>query len=137
MAIRMTVLASGSRGNSAVLSSSDTSILIDAGLSCKETLKRMHTAGEKPVRAQRRGHHPRASGTNVNGLAVLARKLRNPHLHDRAYSPRLEALGTAPTRPENTDGSKADAHIEQLELFNAGEAFQIGDIGGYPLHHPA
>ena len=42
MAMRMTVLASGSRGNSTVLSSSCASILVDAGISCRETLKRMH-----------------------------------------------------------------------------------------------
>ncbi|MGZ4859211.1 MAG: MBL fold metallo-hydrolase, partial [Candidatus Angelobacter sp.] len=35
--MRMTVLASGSRGNSTVLSSSCASILVDAGISCRET----------------------------------------------------------------------------------------------------
>ncbi len=77
MAIRMTVLASGSRGNSAVLSSSDTSILIDAGLSCKETLKRMHTAGEDPL-ALKGVVITHEHQDHVNGLAVLARKLRIP-----------------------------------------------------------
>ena len=53
--VRMTVLASGSRGNSAVVSSSGTSILLDAGLSCKETLRRMHAAGDDALqRAPRR-----------------------------------------------------------------------------------
>src|SRR5262245_57836499 len=46
VAMRMTILASGSRGNSAVLSSSNVSVLVDAGLSCKETLKRMYAVGE-------------------------------------------------------------------------------------------
>jgi phosphoribosyl 1,2-cyclic phosphodiesterase len=41
MAFRMTVLASGSKGNSTVIASSRTSILVDAGLSCRETLRRM------------------------------------------------------------------------------------------------
>ena len=77
MAVRMTVLASGSRGNSAVLSSSDTSILIDAGLSCKETLKRMHTAGEDPL-ALKGVVITHEHQDHVNGLAVLARKLRIP-----------------------------------------------------------
>ena len=49
MAVRMTVLASGSKGNSTVLSSSGTSILVDAGLSCRETLRRMQVAGEDPA----------------------------------------------------------------------------------------
>jgi len=134
MAIRMTVLASGSRGNSAVLSSSDTSILIDAGLSCKETLKRMHTAGEDPL-ALKGVVITHEHQDHVNGLAVLARKLRIPiymtepthHAWKRWY--RSNA-------PRKSDGSKADAHIEQLELFNAGEAFQIGDIGVTPFTIP-
>ena len=48
MAVRMTVLASGSRGNCTVVSSSWGSILVDAGISCRETLRRMKSAGEDP-----------------------------------------------------------------------------------------
>src|SRR4029450_7916193 len=77
MAVRMTVLASGSRGNSTVVSSSDTSVLVDAGLSCKETMKRMSAAGEDPFKLNgiviTHEHQD-----HVNGLAVLARKLRIP-----------------------------------------------------------
>jgi len=48
MAVRVTLLASGSRGNCAVVSSSTTRLLLDAGLSCRETLRRMKAAGEDP-----------------------------------------------------------------------------------------
>ena len=47
--MRMTVLASGSKGNSTVISSACTRILVDAGLSCRELLKRMSIAGEDPT----------------------------------------------------------------------------------------
>lgn len=46
--VKMTVLASGSKGNSTVLSSSRTRILVDAGLSCRELFKRMAAADEDP-----------------------------------------------------------------------------------------
>jgi len=46
--MRMTVLASGSKGNSTVVATSRTRILVDAGLSCREILKRMQLAGEDP-----------------------------------------------------------------------------------------
>ncbi|HEY0162225.1 MAG TPA: MBL fold metallo-hydrolase, partial [Edaphobacter sp.] len=46
--MRMTVLASGSKGNSTVISSSRTKVLVDAGLSCRELMKRMVIAGEDP-----------------------------------------------------------------------------------------
>src|ERR1700754_4885236 len=75
--MRMTVLASGSKGNSTIISSSSTRILVDAGLSCRELLKRMRSAGEEPealdailVTHEHQDH--------VSGLPVLARKLGIP-----------------------------------------------------------
>ena len=75
--MRMTVLASGSKGNSTVISSSRTRVLVDAGLSCRELLRRMAIAGEDPsaldailITHEHQDH--------VAGLAVLARKLRIP-----------------------------------------------------------
>ena len=75
--MRMTVLASGSRGNSTLVSSDRTRILVDAGLSCRELLKRMHQAGEDPARidALLITHEHQ---DHVQGLAVLARKLGIP-----------------------------------------------------------
>src|SRR5580698_938828 len=75
--VRMTVLASGSRGNSTVVSSTRTRILVDAGMSCREIFKRMREAGEDPrtldailVTHEHQDH--------VQGVAVLARKLGIP-----------------------------------------------------------
>lgn len=71
------MLASGSRGNSALLASSTTRILVDAGLSCRELMKRMQTAGEDPsaldailITHEHQDH--------VQGLAVAARRLGIP-----------------------------------------------------------
>src|ERR1700757_604663 len=75
--VKMTVLASGSRGNSTVVSSSRTRILVDAGMSCREIFKRMAAAGEDPrtldailITHEHQDH--------VQGLAVTARKLGIP-----------------------------------------------------------
>src|SRR5580704_212109 len=86
--VRFTVLASGSKGNSAIVSScpggtdstkstSCTRILVDAGLSCRELFKRMRQVGEDPetldaivITHEHMDH--------VNGLAVTARKLGIP-----------------------------------------------------------
>jgi phosphoribosyl 1,2-cyclic phosphodiesterase len=75
--VRMTVLGSGSRGNSTVVSSSRTRILVDAGLSCRELFKRMAQAGEDPskldailITHEHQDH--------VQGLAVAARRLGIP-----------------------------------------------------------
>ena len=48
MGVSLTVLASGSRGNSALVCSSRTRVLVDAGISCRETFKRLKAVGEDP-----------------------------------------------------------------------------------------
>lgn len=75
--VRFTVLASGSKGNCAVVSGGHTRILVDAGLSCREFFRRMKLAGEDPatldailITHEHQDH--------VNGLAVTARKLGIP-----------------------------------------------------------
>jgi phosphoribosyl 1,2-cyclic phosphodiesterase len=75
--VRFTVLASGSKGNSTVLSGGRTRILVDAGLSCRELFRRMKAAGEDPatldailVTHEHQDH--------INGLSVTARKLGIP-----------------------------------------------------------
>ncbi|HTZ59734.1 MAG TPA: MBL fold metallo-hydrolase [Acidobacteriaceae bacterium] len=75
--MRMTVLASGSDGNSTLVSSGRTRILVDAGLSCRELLKRMQMAQEDPaaIDALLITHEHQ---DHVQGVAVLARKLGVP-----------------------------------------------------------
>src|ERR1700729_3558248 len=80
--VRFTVLASGSKGNSAVVTclsgtGGATRILVDAGLSCRELFRRMRLVGEDPspldailITHEHQDH--------VNGLAVTARKLGIP-----------------------------------------------------------
>src|SRR5215469_1319467 len=75
--VRFTVLASGSKGNSTVVTGGKTRILVDAGLSCRELFRRMKIAGEDPaalnaiiVTHEHQDH--------IGGLAVTARKLGIP-----------------------------------------------------------
>jgi phosphoribosyl 1,2-cyclic phosphodiesterase len=75
--MRMTVLASGSKGNSTLISTARTRILVDAGLSCRELLRRMALVGEDPnaldailITHEHIDH--------VAGLPVLARRLNIP-----------------------------------------------------------
>lgn len=73
----MTVLASGSKGNATIISAGRTSLLVDAGLSCRELLRRMAVVQEDPagltailITHEHLDH--------VAGLSVLARKLGIP-----------------------------------------------------------
>jgi phosphoribosyl 1,2-cyclic phosphodiesterase len=75
--MRMTVLASGSKGNSTVISSAKTRVLVDAGLSCRELLRRMALAGEDPATLNAIViTHEHID--HVAGLSVLARRFNIP-----------------------------------------------------------
>ena len=75
--VRVTVLASGSKGNCTVVATSKTRIVLDAGLSCREIVKRMRLAGESPedldgvlITHEHQDH--------IQGLSVLARRWNVP-----------------------------------------------------------
>lgn len=119
MAVCMTVLASGSRGNCTVLSTSYGSILVDAGISCRETLRRMKAAGEDPrqLRAIVISHE---HADHVAGLQVLAKRLKVPvYMTEATYESWRRCTRDAEGKP---------AKLEQREYFQAGRSFCIGDI---------
>jgi phosphoribosyl 1,2-cyclic phosphodiesterase len=131
MAVRLSILASGSRGNCAVVSTTGSSVLVDAGLSCRETLKRMQAAGEDPlslkgivVTHEHQDH--------INGLAVLARKLRIPVFMTGATHKAWKRWSQKHQFKEKPEL----AGVEQLELFSSGKSFQVGDIGITPFTIP-
>ena len=77
MAVSVSLLASGSRANCALVASSTTRILVDAGLSCRETFKRLRALGERPedLSAILITHE---HSDHVAGLRRLATKLNVP-----------------------------------------------------------
>ena len=129
--VRVTVLASGSRGNSTVVSSSRTRLLVDAGLSCRETLKRMRHAGEDPaaLTAILISHE---HNDHIDGLRVLARKLRVPvYITQPTHHIWYRALRQEAKRLEQTV-----TDLERRQFFEAGRSFQIGDISVTPFTIP-
>jgi phosphoribosyl 1,2-cyclic phosphodiesterase len=127
MGVSLSVLASGSRGNSAIVQSTRTRILVDAGVSCREIHKRMKLAGEDPhslsaiVITHEHSDH-------VSGLAVLAKKLKIPVF---MTGPTHQAWSRA-VRDEKGEYPE----VSELEFFSAGRRFQIGDIEITPFTIP-
>jgi phosphoribosyl 1,2-cyclic phosphodiesterase len=75
--MKLTVLASGSKGNSAVITGGRTRVLLDAGLSCRELFRRMRDVGEEPEQLSAIViTHEHVD--HVNGLSVTARRLGIP-----------------------------------------------------------
>jgi phosphoribosyl 1,2-cyclic phosphodiesterase len=109
--LKICVLASSSSGNATFVSTENTRILVDAGLSKKETFARLASIGEDPeyldaiVITHEHTDH-------VCGLIPLLRALQIP-----VYLTRL----TAPT----IDWSDLEP---KLETFQAGMSISIGDL---------
>jgi len=127
MAVSVSLLASGSRGNCALVASSSTRILVDAGLSGRETFKRLHALDERPDRISAiliTHEH----SDHVAGLHRLATKLKVPvfitegthHAWNRAMR---DEEGKIPELP-------------RAEHFSAGRSFRVGDIEVSPFTIP-
>jgi phosphoribosyl 1,2-cyclic phosphodiesterase len=127
MGIRVSMLASGSRGNCALVASARTKILVDAGISGRETFKRMKLLGEDPhsLSAILITHE---HCDHIHGLATLAKKLRIPVFMTGATQ---QAWARA-LRDENG----VRPQLEKWERFESGHRFQVGDIAVKPFTIP-
>jgi phosphoribosyl 1,2-cyclic phosphodiesterase len=127
MGVSVSVLASGSRGNSAIVESSSTRILVDAGISCRETFKRMKAVGDdaRSLSAILITHE---HADHVYGLLVLARKLNIPVFITGATH-QAWARGVKDATGELPDTQK-------IEFFSSGRSFRIGDIDIQPFTIP-
>lgn len=109
--VKICPLASSSSGNSTYVATSRTRILIDAGLSRKETFRRLAEIGEEHEKLDAiliTHEH----SDHVAGVARIARHLKIPVYMTRLTAPAIDWDGKPP----------------QIETFQAGTSFAIGDI---------
>ncbi|MGA7219393.1 MAG: MBL fold metallo-hydrolase [Candidatus Sulfotelmatobacter sp.] len=127
MCVTLSMLASGSRGNCALVASSRTKILVDAGISCRETFKRLKSLGEDPhtLSAILITHE---HSDHIYGLATLAKKLSIPVFMTCA----THAAWTRAMRVVNGERPQ----LNKVERFEAGHRFQVGDIEVKPFTIP-
>ena len=129
MGVSVSVLASGSRGNCSLVATSSTRILVDAGLSGRETFKRLRALGERAeeISAIVITHE---HSDHVAGLQRLATKLNVPvfltALTHHAWSRAVR----------DHDEKGAIPELPKTEHFSAGRGFCVGDIEVMPFTIP-
>jgi phosphoribosyl 1,2-cyclic phosphodiesterase len=110
--VRLTVLGSGSSGNSAYVETDEARILIDAGFSLRETRRRLAAIGRAPENLT--GvlvTHEHAD--HIQGLAALSEKLHIPVYCNRATKDAIEF--------------QLRMRLD-CRLFETGSTFEVGDV---------
>lgn len=120
--MKISLLASGSKGNALLVCAGKSRVLVDAGLSARELGRRLASAGVEPqdldgvlVTHEHLDH--------VRGLGVFSRRWQVPVYAHCATAPRL------------VDGG----HAERLHEFETGTEMVIGDLAvkAFPVSHDA
>lgn len=119
--IRIASLGSGSAGNSLLVQSGSTTLLVDCGFTMKEAIARMHPLGIVPsdLDAVLLSHE---HGDHVKGVGPLSRK-----------------FGLPVWSTHGTYHRARDNRFASVRLFHAHEPFRIGsiDVDPFPTPHDA
>lgn len=132
MAVRLTILGSGSAGNCAYVETDETRILVDAGFSARQIRQRLATIGRSPenltgilITHEHSDH--------ICGLLGLAEKLKLPVYCNRATQE--ATLWTFKTKWSNCkspalnglEGSDVKTRLD-WRLFRTGDSFELNDV---------
>src|ERR1700716_834153 len=131
--MKISVLGSGSTGNSVLLVANGTRVLVDAGLSARETARRMSMLGEDPnsldgiLITHEHGDH-------AGGLRVLMKDLDCPifmsaKTRDAYVCERRQVANDEPRR-------RSDALSDRMVEIDSGQGFRIGEIDFHPFTVP-
>lgn len=130
--MRFTVLGSGSTGNAILITAGKTKILVDAGLSAKEILRRLAMVGERSenLSAVLITHE---HGDHTGGLRVLLKTVTCPVFVSGA----TQNAYLRDTRRNDDEAQKRADTIENRTVeIDSGKDFRIGEIDFYPFTVP-
>lgn len=122
MSLSVCVLGSGSTGNCTWVASETTAVLIDAGLSCKETVRRVEEGGSRSMASVKALLVTHEHDDHVSGVGTI---------HRRYQIPLYATSGTinAVERHEKFQGLN-------WTVFASGQSFVVGDLTIHPFTVP-
>lgn len=134
--MRLTVLGSGSTGNAVLICAGATRVLVDAGMSARETARRLAVVGEDLTRLDGviiTHEH----GDHAGGLRVLLKSLdcpvyisgetRDAYIRERAHN-----SSSSSDEPRK----RADALRDRTDEISSSRDFRIGEIDFHPFTIP-
>ncbi|HEY0657756.1 MAG TPA: MBL fold metallo-hydrolase [Pyrinomonadaceae bacterium] len=133
--MKITVLGSGSTGNAVLICTEKTKVLVDAGLSAKETLRRLALVGincdDLDAILVTHEHSDHAGGLRVFLKSVDCRVFISEATENSYYSTRK---GVQNIESEAT--KRRDALKNRIEKIESSREFRIGDIDFEPFSVP-
>jgi len=133
--MKFTVLGSGSTGNAVLISSETTNVLVDAGLSAREILRRLAQVGvdqEKLDGVLITHEH----GDHAGGLRVLLNSVKCPVYVSRETEDSYYCSRRTNGSGDSEGVKRRDALKERTIAIESDEEFRIGDIDFDPFRVP-
>ena len=131
--MKLSVLGSGSTGNAVLIVAGETRVLVDAGLSAKELVRRLALVGED-IRRLDGVLVTHEHGDHVGGLRVLLRSVDCP-VYISATT--CDAYISERTNLANDEPRKRAAALSnRVEQIESSKDFRIGEIDFHPFTIP-
>jgi len=131
--MKLTVLGSGSTGNAVLFVANGTRVLVDAGLSAREIVRRMNQVGEDPNSLEgiliTHEHCDHAGGLRVLMKDLACPVFMSAKTREAYICERRNVAGDEPRR-------RADALGDRVIEIDSGRDFRIGEIDFHPFTVP-
>jgi phosphoribosyl 1,2-cyclic phosphodiesterase len=133
--MKFTVLGSGSTGNAVLISTERTNVLVDAGLSAREILRRLAVVGVDPcdLDAVLITHE---HSDHAGGLRVLLRSIKCPVFVSGETEEAYYATRRGIQVGDSESAKRRTALKDRVQVIESSREFRIGDIDFEPFCVP-
>ncbi|HQZ95946.1 MAG TPA: MBL fold metallo-hydrolase [Pyrinomonadaceae bacterium] len=133
--MRFTILGSGSTGNAVLISSETTNVLVDAGMSAREIVKRLAEVGVSPDKLDGimvTHEH----GDHIGGLRVLMSAVNCPVYISRITEDAFYDTKAGGQNGDSESSKRRSALKDRTQEIESTREFRIGDIDFEPFSVP-